>query len=242
MDTSILLTLTCSILFGCAFLRSALGFGDALLAVPLLGLLLNLPTASPIVALSGLTMSSAILVTDRRSIEFSSAWRLIVASVVGVPLGIYLVKASPEHVLRSVLGVLLVIYGGYNLIRPTLPRLQSEKFALPFGFIAGVLGGAYNTSGPPVVIYGTLRNWSPDRFRSTLQCYFIVTETAIITGHFLAGLWTPLVLQVYMWGLPAIGAGVYLGAIAHRRIPKEVFSRLVFFLICAIGVLFLATS
>ena len=43
-----------------------------------------------------------------------------------------------------------------------------------FGFFAGILGGAYNTNGPPVVIYGSLRKWSPATFRATLQGYFFM--------------------------------------------------------------------
>jgi uncharacterized protein len=239
VDTTTLISVTSLILFSCAFIRSAVGFGDALLAIPLLGMLVSLSTASPIVALAGFTMSSIILVANRQGIDFSSAWRLIAASIIGVPLGVLLVKAAPENVVRLILGLVLVSYGGYSLMTPGLPQVKHEKYAFPFGFVAGVLGGAYNTSGPPVVVYGTLRRWAPEHFRATLQCYFIFTEIAILVGHGLAGLWTPLVLQLFFWALPGIGLGIYLGGKANQRIPKQTFSRLVFGILVVMGLIFL---
>ena len=56
-----------------------------------------------------------------------------------------------------------------------LSRVSGESgIAYLFGFVAGVLGAAYNTSGVVITIYATLRDWSPDRFRSTLQSYFCI--------------------------------------------------------------------
>ena len=130
-----------------------------------------------------------------------------------------------------------MVYGVYSLITPALPHLQHEKYTLPFGFVAGILGGAYNTSGPPVVIYGTLRRWSPEYFRATMQCYFLFTYIATIVGHGVARLWTPLVIELFLWALPGIGLGIYLGGKVHHRIPKSMFSRVIFSILVLIGVL-----
>jgi uncharacterized membrane protein YfcA len=237
VETTTLIIVTAVILFLCAFMRSAVGFGDALLAIPLLGMIMSLSTASPVVALAGWTMSLGILVANQETVDVQSAWRLIVASLVGIPLGVLLLHAAPERVVKFVLGLVLVLYGVYNLITPGVPHLQHEKYALPFGFLAGVLGGAYNTSGPPVVIYGTLRRWSPEYFRATMQCYFFFTYLATIAGHGVARLLTPLVLELFLWALPGIGVGIYLGGKVHRMIPKPMFNRVLFSLLVVIGVL-----
>ena len=237
METTTRIIVTAALLFLCAFMRSAVGFGDALLAIPLLGMIMSLSTASPVVALAGLTMSLSILVANRETVDVQSAWRLIVASLVGIPFGVFVLHAAPERVVKCVLGLVLVFYGVYNLITPRGPHLQHEKYAVPFGLLAGVLGGAYNTSGPPVVIYGTLRRWSPECFRATMQCYFLCTYLATIVAHGVARLLTPLVLELFLWALPGIGLGVYLGGKVHRMIPKPVFSRVLFSLLVVIGVL-----
>jgi uncharacterized protein len=237
VETTTLIIVTATLLFLCAFIRSAVGFGDALLAIPFLGMIMSLATASPVVALAGFTMSLGILVANRETVDFQSAWRLIAASLVGIPFGVLLLHTAPDRVVKFVLGLVLILYGAYNLITPGVPHLQHEKYAFPFGFIAGILGGAYNTSGPPVVIYGTLRRWSPEYFRATMQCYFLFTYFATIVGHGVARLLTPLVLELFLWALPGIGLGMYLGGKVHRMIPRPVFSRVIFGLLVVIGVL-----
>lgn len=239
MASPSLIFATAVILFACSLIRSAVGFGDALLAMPLLGLVISLKIASPIVAFVGFTISLLILLIERDAVDFKSAWRLIIATMVGVPFGLVLLNYAPEHLVKGVLGLVLILYGVGNLLTPRFPYLQYEKYAFLFGFVAGILGGAYNTNGPPIAIYGTLRRWSPDYFRATMQCYFLFSGVATIAGHGLAGLWTPLVLHLFLWALPGIGLGVYLGGKVNRWIPQPMFNQIIFVLLVIVGFLFL---
>ena len=86
-----------------------------------------------------------------------------------------------------------------------------------------MLGVAYNTSGVIITIYATLRHWSPDRFRSTLQSYFVFTGLLILASHGLAGLWTPNVLRFYVTSLPLVLVGIFLGDKLNRFIPQGQF-------------------
>src|SRR6266478_5232062 len=100
VDTTTLIIVTAAILFICAFIRSAVGFGDALLAIPFLGMVMSLSTASPVVALAGFTMSLSIVVANQETVDFPSAWRLIVASLVGIPFGVLLLHYAPEALVQ----------------------------------------------------------------------------------------------------------------------------------------------
>lgn len=203
---------------------------------------MSLLTASPVVALAGTIMSLGILGTDRKSVDFPSAWRLIAAAFLGIPLGVLLLCFAPERAVKFILGLVLVLYGIFHFLTPRAPRLPHENYAFPFGFIAGILGGAYSTSGPPLVIYGTLRHWSPASFRATLQYCFLASSLATLAGHGLAGLWTPLVIKLFLWALPGIGLGIYLGGKAHRAIPQQAFSRIVVGVLMVIGIFFLLSG
>jgi uncharacterized membrane protein YfcA len=138
------------------------------------------------------------------------------------------------------LGVLLIAFGLLNLINPKLPTFRNEKLAYVFGLVAGVLGGAYNTNGPPVVVYGTLRRWSPDSFRSTLQAYFLPTGGTILISHGLAGLWTPDVLRLYVYALPFIMLAIYLGGRVNKVISSGRFNRIIYVSLVVMGVLLFA--
>ena len=224
------------VLFVAAFVRSALGFGDAVVAMPLLAMVLGLRTATPLVAFVGPTISILILARDWRRVEFGTAGRLIAATLLGIPVGIFGLARLPEAPLKIALGILILLYGLFGLARPGT-RLGRERAAFPWivGWSAGVLGGAYNTNGPPIVAYGMLRGWPPESFRATLQGYFLPTGLAILAGHGLAGLWTGTVLKSYLFSLPAIVLGVLLGGLLNRKLTHAVFAKLVYASLAAMG-------
>lgn len=228
-----------AILFLAAFVRSLAGFGDALIAMPLLAAVVGLAVATPVVGLATVVISVAVLATSWRSLDLATSWRLLLASAAGMPLGLLLLTRVDEWVMHLLLGLVLVGYGLYNLLRPGLPALRHEGWAFPFGLVAGILGSAYNTSGPPVIIYGTMRRWPPDTFRATLQGFFLVNSLMIVTSHGLAGLWTRTVWEIVLWSLPALLLGIVSGIVVQRRIPDASFGRLVYALLVALGVVFL---
>ncbi len=228
--------LVLGILFLSTFTRSALGFGDALVAMPLLTLVVGVQTATPLVALAASTIAVSLLIQIWRQVNLAAAWRLILATLLGIPFGLIALKFVPEQILRSVLGLLLIAFGAYNLAEFALPTLDGERFSWLFGWIAGLFGGAFNANGPPVVIYGLMRNWSPDRFRATLQGYFLFTGGSILVAHGLAGLWTRPVLHYYLSALPVIVAAILVGNWANARISGEAFNRLVYAFLIVMGV------
>ena len=62
--------ITAVLLSLCAFMRAAVGFGEALLALPLLSMIMSISTASPVVTLAGVTMSLSLLVVNREAVDF----------------------------------------------------------------------------------------------------------------------------------------------------------------------------
>ena len=239
-DVPILAAIT--ILFAAALVRGAFGFGDALIAMPLLALIVPMTVATPVVAFLGPTIALTLLARDWRHVEFKSTMRLILSTLAGIPLGLFYLKRIDEHVMNLVLALVIVLFSLYNLVRPGLLRLKNDRTAVVFGFAAGILGAAYNTNGPPVVLYGSLRGWKPESFRATLQGYFLPTGGAILIGQGLAGLWTRHVITTYLCALPFILIAVVLGAAVGRRIPASKFSLYVYGLLLALGTVLLVRS
>jgi uncharacterized membrane protein YfcA len=231
-----------SVLALSAFARGILGFGNALIAMPLLALAIRVQIASPVVALANLTGILIILVGNWRSIDFKAAWRLILGSLIGIPIGLYFIKNANESLVRIILGAILVLFGLYYLISPRLPYLQGEGTSYAFGLASGILGGAYNSNGPPIVIYGALRRWAPASFRATLQGVFLPTNLLVIVGHVLAGLTTPTVVKLYGISLPFMLGATLLGMYLGKRIPKGQFNRIVYGFLVVMGVLLIVRA
>lgn len=225
-----------------ATIRSSVGFGDGLFAMPLLAFALPLTVAAPIVALSSCVIGALIVGGDWRSIELRSASTLIAAAVLGAPLGVTILVRAPENLVAGLLGVCLVGYGLYRATGPTLPTLRSGWWAWPFGFVAGALGGAFNVAGPPVVLFGALRRWGPQRFRATLQGFFLPAALAIATVHGIGGLWSSRVLTAFAWSVPAIVAGTVAGSALNRRLDRDRFEFVLDWALVFLGVVLLVQA
>ena len=229
-----------AVLFLSTVLRGMIGFGNAVVAMPLLALLVGVRSATPLVALAALTIGSLILFDSWRSVHVRSAWQLLASSFVGIPIGLFLLKRVNEGAMQCGLGVLLLGFAVHKLSKPQLLRLHVRCPIYIFGFVAGVLGGAYNTNGPPIVVYAALRGWPPAKFRATLQGYFLASGLAIVIGHGLTGLWTPVVMRLFVWSLPLLWLGVKVGGWLHARTSEARFKRLVYLFLAVMGVLLMA--
>jgi uncharacterized protein len=163
----------------------------------------------------------------------------VLSALAGIPLGLLLLKLLAESTIKSVLAVVIISFSAYSLFSRREYELNDDRFAWLFGFISGVLGGAYGMNGPPLVIYGSLRRWSPERFRATLQGYFLPASLIGMVGYWLAGLWTPSVTRFYLVSLPAVIAATFLGRVINRRIPAPRFLLYVHCGLILIGVILL---
>jgi uncharacterized membrane protein YfcA len=216
-----------AVLLLAALVRSAFGFGEALVAVPLLALLVLVEVAAPLAVLLSAAAASVVLVQDWRQVHFGGAWRLVLSTLFGVPLGLLLLMTVPEPAVKIALATVIVAFSSFCLVGRHEVELRDDRLAWAFGFVAGILGGAYGMNGPPLAVYGALRGWSAQRFRATLQGYFLPASLAVLLGYWLAGLLTLEVARLFLWSLPAIAAGILLGGLLNRRLEGGKFVRLV---------------
>lgn len=219
-----------------AFTQSLTGFGVALVAMAILPSLVGLKVATPLVAMSALTLESLLLFRYRKSFQVKSVWMLMVASLVAVPFGVYVLSRFDEQVALFVLGFVIAGYALYALIGLRLPELQHPLWAGLAGLISGMLSGAYNTGGPPAVIYGNCRKWSPQEFKSNLSGFFIMNSFTVVFTHFLSGHVTREVLHFFWWGLPAVAIGFLAGQSLDRWLNPELFRKIVLVVLIVLGI------
>ncbi len=217
------------------FTQTVSGFGLALISMPLLIEALGIQIAAPLVALVAITAEVVLLLRYRHALNFSVVRRLSIASVIGVPVGVFLLPRVDERLMLTLLGLLVTGYALYALARPRLPEIQHPRWAYGFGFASGILSGAYNAAGPPIVIYGSCRRWLPAEFKGNLQGYFLINSVMVILAHALSQHYTPFVWQNYLSALPGIGLGLLLGFSLDRFINPLVFRRIVLVLLVVVG-------
>jgi len=221
VDWTILAVL--SVVFLATLIRSAFGFGEALVAVPLLALLIPVEVAVPLAVLLSVTVAGLILVQDWQKVHVGSAWRLVLSTLAGIPLGLWLLTAVDDRLVKAVLALVIVLFSTYALVGRRPGELKDDRLAWAFGFGAGVLGGAYGMNGPPLVIYGALRRWSAEHFRATLQGYFLPASLVGMAGYWLTGLWVPAVTRYYLLSLVPAVAAIFVGRVLNRRMRGHRF-------------------
>lgn len=233
-----------AVVFVATVIRSAFGFGEALVAVPLLALCIPVPVAAPLAVLVSITIAAVVVVQDWRKIHVRSTGWLVASTVVGIPLGLLLLTSSRQEAVRMALGALIVAFSVYSLVGRRPPELKKDSriWLVGCGFCAGVLGGAYGMNGPPLVIYGAMRRWSAQHFRATLQGYFLPASLLGMGGYWFVGLWVPAVTHYYLLSLPVMVPAIFLGRVVNHRLRGEIFLKYVYLGLAGIGVLLMVQS
>jgi uncharacterized membrane protein YfcA len=222
------------ILVGLASLmQGILGFGSALVAVPLALLFLPKETVVSSMFMVGLSLNGFLSVRIRERISYRPVLFLFFASLFGMPLGVWVLRAIPLETMQVLVGCLVVLF---------TVLLQWGKLKLPqkgvltwvAGFFSGLLNTSTSMSGPPVLILLAGQGLPKDQLRRTLVSFFFVSGLVAALMLLLSGVMT---LQRVSYGLAAIPfafLGGYVGDTLSKRLPERPFR------VLALAVLFVA--
>lgn len=232
---SVDLVLVFLIVFLAIFTQSVAGFGLALVSMPLLVPLLGIQTAAPLIAFIGMIAESFLLFYYREALNLKVVWQMTIAALVGIPIGVLGLKIVPDNVVLTLLGLIVGGYALYGLLNFRLPALRQAVWGYGAGFAAGILGGAYNTAGPPVIVYGNCRRWPPDEFKGNLQGFFLLNSFVVVGVHAWAQNYTTLVWRNVLAAVPAMAMGIVVGLFLSSKISTAVFRKMVLWLLFILG-------
>lgn len=224
-----------ALMFLYTFVGICAGFGGGLTTMPLITLMLPVKMATPLSVIVGTATAIYATWLSRKETDWRSAAVLIGFSFLGIPVGLYALSYLPDHIMKIGLGGFLILYSFYSMFIPRLPIYDRRWIAAPLGAIAGALGAAFSTNGPPVVMYGMLRNLGPAAFRGTLNAFFTANNIAVVGGLATSGILTISTFKLVIFCIPTMILGSLVGQYVHKRISVKVFRVLVFFIINCFG-------
>jgi uncharacterized protein len=212
------------------------GFAFGLVAASIwLYILTPLQTASLIIAF-GLIVQGYAVWKLRHALDWNRLWPLVAGAAVGVPIGVVILTwANPVYV-RAGVGVFLVLYSLYALFRPALKPVTAGPAAdIGAGFLNGMVAGITGLAGILVTIWCGLRGWPKDQQRAIFQPVAVATfvMTAIWIGA--KGAITTETIRLFLFGLPALLAGTWLGMKLYGRLDEAKFRKLVLVLLLLSG-------
>jgi len=232
------------ICFIASLVRSTLGFGESLIAVPLFLLFLPVEIAVPLSVMMSIVIALVVVIQDHHKIHFNSAKWLILYAIPGIPAGIVILIYGSEIFIKAGLGALIILYALYSLFVKSNKRLKEDNKLWLFicGFLSGVFGGAYGLNGPPLVVYGNLRQWSAKHFRATLQAYFLPVSIISVLGYYAKGLITSQVNTYFLFSLITTIPAVFLGRYLNHKLKNDSFFKYVYWGLVVIGLILIMTS
>ena len=101
MDTITLQVLL--VVFIASLIRSTFGFGEGLIAVPLMALIIPIEIAAPVAVLLSITIAAMVVVQDWRKVHVSATQWLMGPTFLGIPLGIFLLTSVHRHLVKGAL-------------------------------------------------------------------------------------------------------------------------------------------
>ncbi len=225
------------VIFAAVVVRAAFGFGDVLVSVPILLLFSSPLLVVPLMGMVGATNALLMLVRERPSVQWKPVRFMLMASVLGVPVGVMMLQWLPASQINVGLGLGIIAFCVWSLLGRKTVHLPSPLWAWPFGFGAGVMGGAVTATGPPVVLYSTTQGWSPEESRATMQGFFLPNGIFILISHWFADLWTSEVLALYLATIPVCLIAIPLGSALARRLSPIRFEQLTMVVLLGAGTL-----
>jgi len=217
------------------------GFAFGIVAAAVwLYILTPLQTAILITGL-GLVVQGYSVWKLRHALQWTKIAPLLLGAAFGVPIGVFALAHTNPQYLRIGVGVVLVLFSLYGLLRPTIKPIKAGATAgdVGAGFLNGVLGGATGLAGIIAIIWCQLRGWAKDEQRAVFQPLGVATfamSAAWLGGQ---GSISREVIWLFVIALPVLLAGTWLGLKFYGWLDEAQFRKLVFILLFASGAVLL---
>jgi len=230
-----------------AFVQSVSGFGMALVAVALLPLVMGLKEAIALIAVFNLFVSTLTLFWNRSSFSWKAARPLVLGMMIGIPLGFYFLHSTDSTILIRILGCVLILIALSDFIMSRKSQYSLPTWsAWPFAIFGGVIGGAFNVGGPPIVAYTYSQNWSKTQVVAVLQSVFLIAgffRNSLMIARDLTTSgksdWSWNLVINFCAAVPLAIIAIYIGKKCLDRIPQKILRTTVFTFIFIIGTKYL---
>ena len=219
-------------------LKGATGAGAPLLAVPLLAMLYDVPTAVALFTLPNF-FSNTWQGWRYRAYQVNPAltWGFALAGAAGAGVGSLMLVGLPSSQLLLGVAGAVFLYIAFRLARPdwVLDLAVAARLAMPAGFAGGVLQGAAGISAPVSISFLNATRMDRDAFIATISVFFVAMSVVQIPLLAVWGVLTPAKALLSALAILPLIAGMPLGAFLAKRMSKAFFDRLILVLLAVIA-------
>ena len=230
------------------FVSGLLGFGLAMVGVPVLWIL---PPREGIPLLMLLSACSQIFSIGqlRSSMTPLREWwpkgpaPCILAGWLGVPVGLWLLAHLNASLICSIIGLLIVACSFWNILKPTGRNFWKRTLSgsLGAGFLGGMIGGFCGSPSFVMLIWANLLGLKKEEQRATVQPFILAMQLlALLLFVIRGGVFSGCFGILWATSLTVVLISTRLGVMAFRGLSDPVFQRAVFLLLSLSGVAMIA--
>jgi uncharacterized protein len=224
--------------FAGAFVSSLAGFAFSAVAGAILLRIFQPMEAVPLMMACSIGVQAANLWALRRSSQWEGSLLLIVGGALGIPVAIHLLQNADTHILRVAFGIIVALYAGYMLFRPTLARgcgAASRRLTALIGFGGGLIGGLTAMPGAVPTIWCDMRGMPKSEQRGLVQPFIAIMQVLALALLLERQSLSPKLVIDLAISLPALFAGSVLGIVAFRNIDEAGFRKTILVLLLISG-------
>jgi uncharacterized membrane protein YfcA len=222
--------------FTAALVTGVAGFAFGIVAAAVWLHFLPPAQTTALIVAYGLIVQGISVWKLRRSIRLVRLIPFLLGGAIGVPIGVELLGWTSPATLRLSVGIVLIFFSLYSLVRPQVaPVTAGKAIDGAIGVLNGIVGGATGLAGIALTIWCTLRGWPRDEQRTVFQP--VGVAVFLMTGFWLGG--TGLIgadtLRLFVIGLPVLLAGTWVGLRLYARLDEAGFRKVVLGLLLISG-------
>lgn len=203
------------------------GFGTSTVFLPFALFFVDFKTALVLVAISHVSGNIGATAFFRHGLDKKLILLFGVSGVILTIIGAYFVVYIPQNILQIILGIFLLIFSIYSLLKPNYKVKAGNKNTIIGGSISGFLQGLMGIGGPLRGAFLISYNLEKYKYIATLAVIAVAIDLTRIPIYFANNLLEP---QYYYYIPPPIIIGI-LGSYAGKRIvniiPQKEFKKIV---------------
>jgi len=218
------------------FIQTLIGFAGALIALPILLLVLGLQDAIAYISIFYFFSSVYLIAQEWKLIDKKIILKLAFATILGVGLGIWVLAHGKPLFLKKALGVFILLYVSYTIYAKDKVFKQS-KLTFLFGLAGGFFSGLFSTGGPLYVIIVKDSSVTMQSFRATMFGILGLITAVRIPTLYSAGILNVEQLGYSLYIMPFFILAIYLGKKAYAKLNEVVLKQGVLALLFLSGIM-----
>lgn len=230
MEFNLLIVLSTGIFAG-FYVQTVVGFAGALVSLPILLLGMTLPDAIAYISIFYLFSSASLIIKEWKNIDKRIILQLALSAVIGIVLGVLVLRFAKPLILKKGLGVFIILYVLYVVLGRKKLKLNKAGI-MGFGVMAGFFSGLFSTGGPVYVICVENVTGSVKIFRATMIGVLGLVTLIRVPALAISGILNFNHIKISMLVIPVFLFAQYMGKLTFNNIKEELFKKSILCLLC----------